>query len=59
MAPAGHGPHAQFIGLGMQFMTTVVPQVGGSGTGQVTPGAQIPVPPEAVQKLDSLTFTHW
>jgi hypothetical protein len=40
----------------MQFMTTVVPQVGGGGAGQVTPGAQVPPDPE--HQLDSLTFTH-
>jgi Flp pilus assembly protein CpaB len=56
MAPAGHGPHAQFMGLGMQFMTTVVPEVV-SGGGQVVPGAQ--VPPELEPHPYSATFTHW
>jgi hypothetical protein len=54
MAPAGHEPHAQFMGLGMQFMTAVLPQVGGDG--QVSPAAQ--VPPEPEHQPDSLTFTH-
>jgi hypothetical protein len=40
MAPAGHGPQAQFIGLGTQFLTTVVPQFAGAGVGQVSPFAQ-------------------
>jgi hypothetical protein len=57
VAPAGHGPHAQSMSLGRQFMTTVVPQVGSGGGGQVPPTAQ--TTPEAVHQLDSLTFTHW
>jgi hypothetical protein len=58
MAPAGHGPHAQFIGLGMQFMTTVEPQVGGGAVGQVSPFAQV-AGAEPLHQPDSLTFTHW
>jgi hypothetical protein len=44
------------MGLGMQFMTAVLPQVGGSGGGQLSPAAQ--VPPEPEHQPDSLTFTH-
>ncbi len=45
------------MGLGMQFMIAVVPQVGCGGGGQVTPAAQ--APPDPLHQLDSLTFTHW
>ena len=45
------------MGLGMQFMTAVLAQVGGSGVGQVSPAAQVPPDPE--HQPYSLTFTHW
>jgi hypothetical protein len=45
------------MGLGMQFMTTVVPQVGGGDGGQVSPFAQ--TAPEPAHQPYSLTFTHW
>jgi hypothetical protein len=45
------------MGLGMQFMITVVPQVGGVGAGQVSPAAQAPPDPE--HQPSSLTSTHW
>jgi hypothetical protein len=44
------------MGLGMQFMITVLPQVSGSGVGQVPPAQ---VPPELLHQPYSLTLTHW